>query len=82
MDSDRSIRTVELFRSWRGVDSELARSMLESAGIRCFVQGSGDARIADNRLLVHEDDEEEARALLAAMNAGDFELSEGEDPEG
>jgi hypothetical protein len=64
------------------VNAQMAKGMLESAGIECFLQGENAnsllALAFRARLLVHRQDEEAARQLLGG--AGD-ELSDAEKPE-
>ena len=61
------------------VNANMARSLLESAGIECFLQGeNANSMLAlafRARLLVHRRDEEAAREMLGG--AGD-ELTEAE----
>jgi hypothetical protein len=61
------------------VNAQMAKGMLESAGIECFLQGENAnsllALAFRARLLVHKQDEAEARELLGSD--GD-ELSETE----
>jgi hypothetical protein len=65
------------------VNAQMAKGMLESAGIECFLQGENAnsllALAFRARLLVHRQDEEAARQLLGG--AGD-ELSDAEKPDG
>ena len=64
------------------VDAQMAKGLLESAGIECFLQGENAnsllALAFRARLLVHKRDEEAARQLLGS--AGD-ELTEEEQKE-
>jgi hypothetical protein len=52
------------------VDAQMAKGILESAGIECFLQGeNANSLLAPAfraRLLVHQDDEETARELLGS----------------
>jgi hypothetical protein len=61
------------------VDAQMAKGMLESAGIECFLQGENANNLLGAafraRLQVHKQDEETARQILGT--AGD-ELSEDE----
>ena len=61
------------------VNAQMAKGMLESAGIECFLQGENANNLLAlafrARLQVHKKDEEAARQLLA--DAGD-ELTEEE----
>jgi hypothetical protein len=61
------------------VNAQMAKGMLESAGIECFLQGENANNLLAMafrvRLQVHKKDEEAARQLLA--DAGD-ELTEEE----
>ena len=63
-------------------NAQMAKGMLESAGIECFIQGENANRLLAlafrARLLVHEQDEEAARQLLGS--AGD-KLTEEEQRE-
>jgi hypothetical protein len=63
-------------------NAQMAKGMLESAGIECFLQGENAnsllALAFRARLLVHEQDEEAARQLLGS--AGD-KLTEEEQRE-
>src|SRR6266566_8738575 len=63
-------------------NAQMAKGMLESAGIECFLQGENAnsllALAFRARLLVHKQDEEAARQLLGS--AGD-ELTEQEQKE-
>jgi hypothetical protein len=63
-------------------NAQMAKGMLESAGIECFLQGKNAnsllALAFRARLLVHKQDEEAARRLLGS--AGD-ELTEEEQEE-
>ncbi len=55
------------------VDAQMAKGLLESAGIQCFLQGENANSLLGAafraRLLVHKQDEESARQLLGATDA-------------
>jgi hypothetical protein len=76
VDPDKLVTVGKFFEP---VNAQMAKGVLESAGIECFLQGEnansllGAAFLA--RLLVHKQDEAAARELLG--NAGD-ELTEEE----
>lgn len=52
------------------VDAQMAKGLLESAGIECFLQGENANSLLGAafraRLLVHKQDEETARQLLGS----------------
>jgi hypothetical protein len=54
------------------VDAQMAKGLLESAGIECFLQGENANSLLGAafraRLLVHKQDEDSARQLLGATN--------------
>jgi hypothetical protein len=54
------------------VDAQMAKGLLESAGIECFLQGENANSLLGAafraRLLVHKQDEESARQLLGATD--------------
>jgi hypothetical protein len=54
------------------VDAQMAKGLLESAGIQCFLQGENANNLLGAafraRLLVHKQDEESARQLLGATD--------------
>jgi hypothetical protein len=54
------------------VDAQMAKGLLESAGIQCFLQGENANSLLGAafraRLLVHKQDEDSARQLLGATN--------------
>lgn len=54
------------------VDAQMAKGLLESAGIECFLQGENANSLLGAafraRLLVHKRDEDSARQLLGATN--------------
>jgi Putative prokaryotic signal transducing protein len=55
-----------------GVDAQMAKGLLESSGIECFLQGENANSLLGAafraRLLVHKQDEESARQILGATN--------------
>jgi hypothetical protein len=59
------------------VDAHMAKGMLESAGIECFLQGENANSLLGAafraRLLVHKQDEATAREILGAPDATDPE---------
>jgi hypothetical protein len=72
---------VTIARFLEPVNAQLAKGILESAGIDCFLQGeNANSMMAfafRARLQVHRQDEDAARDLLASLNDGDGALSEG-----
>jgi hypothetical protein len=54
------------------VDAQMAKGLLESAGIQCFLQGENANSLLGAafraRLLVHKQDEDSARQLLGATD--------------
>ena len=81
VDPDKFVTVGKFFEP---INAQMAKGVLESAGIECFLQGEnansllGAAFLA--RLLVHKQDEVAARELLGVadeLSAGD-ELSEEE----
>ncbi len=59
---------VTVARFVSSVNAQLAKGMLESAGIECFLQGENANNLIGSafraRLQVHEKDEASARAML------------------
>ena len=54
------------------IDAQMAKGLLESAGIECFVQGENANNLLGAafraRLLVHKQDEDSAREILGATH--------------
>jgi hypothetical protein len=69
------------------VEAQMAKGMLESAGLECFLQGENANHLLGAafraRLLVHRKDESAVRELLPARDAedGDPEASEAVEDE-
>jgi len=66
------------------IDAQMAKGLLESAGIECFLHGENANSLLGAafraRLQVHKHDEEAARQILDAANA-DAGAGEGNDDE-
>ncbi len=66
-DSDKFVTVGKYVES---VDAQMAKGLLESAGIECFLQGENANSLLGAafraRLLVHKQDEETARQLLGS----------------
>lgn len=76
----------ELVQIWSTGDAtiaELTRARLEGEGIDVLVKssmgGSSAYPVGPSYLFVKADQEQEARAILAAIEAGEFALDEDED---
>jgi Putative prokaryotic signal transducing protein len=56
------------------VDAQMAKGVLESAGIECFLQGENANSLLGAafraRLLVHKQDEDSARQILGVADGG------------
>lgn len=67
------------------VNAQMAKGMLESAGIECFLQGENAnsllALAFRARLLVHKQDEAAARELLGSAGDESTETEETDDAE-
>ncbi|HMH15724.1 MAG TPA: DUF2007 domain-containing protein [Edaphobacter sp.] len=54
------------------IDAQMAKGLLESAGVECFLQGENANSLLGAafraRLLVHTQDEDTARQILGAIN--------------
>ncbi|HTH52769.1 MAG TPA: DUF2007 domain-containing protein [Edaphobacter sp.] len=65
------------------VEAHMAKGMLESAGLECFLHGENANQLLNAafraRLMVHRKDEEVARELLPAEDESSIE-NEGEEP--
>jgi hypothetical protein len=66
-DQDKFVTVGKYVES---VDAQMAKGLLESAGIECFLQGENANSLLGAafraRLLVHKQDEETARQLLGS----------------
>ena len=64
------------------VEAQMAKGMLEAAGLECFLQGENANQLLNaafrSRLLVHRRDEETARELLPAEDDGEATEESGE----
>ncbi len=70
-DPDRFVTVGKYLES---IDAQMAKGLLESAGIECFLQGENANSLLGAafraRLQVHKQDEEVARQILADPNEG------------
>ena len=68
-DSDKFVTVGKYIEA---IDAQMAKGLLESAGIECFLQGENANSLLGAafraRLLVHKQDEDSARQLLGATN--------------
>jgi hypothetical protein len=64
------------------VDSQMAKGLLESAGIECFLQGENANSLLGAafraRLLVHKQDEDTARQLLGSTSEPNDQEDDGD----
>lgn len=78
MDVESSERYVTVAKFLQPVNAQMAKGMLESAGIECFLQGENANNLLSlafrARLQVHAKDEHAARELLA--DTGDETVAE------
>ena len=76
-DGDRFVTVARFFSP---TNAQMAKAMLESAGVECFLQGeNANSLLAPAfraRLQVHKADETAARELLDSVNDDAVELSE------
>ncbi|RXH57071.1 DUF2007 domain-containing protein [Granulicella sibirica] len=82
-EHEASGRMVTVARFLEPVNAQMAKGMLEAAGIECFLQGEQAnsllAMAFRARLQVNEADEAAARKLLAGTGDEVDEVTDGED---
>ena len=73
---------ISVFETGRRSDAEMARGFLEAQGVEAEVWSAGlapaDADFGASRVMVPEDQVEEARTLLTSVDEGEPILDEGE----
>lgn len=80
---------VQVYSVSGQLQGQMIRIFLESKGISAFVEeesagtvfGMGVGPLAEARLLVPEEQAEQARELLAALERGEYELPDEKDDE-
>jgi hypothetical protein len=83
----QDIKLVQVYSVSGQLQGQMIRIFLESKGIAAFVEeesagtvfGMGVGPLAEARLLVPEDQAEQARELLAALERGEYELPDEKD---
>jgi len=74
---------VQIWSTGDAMTAELTRARLEDAGIDVLVKssmgGSSAYPVGPSYLFVKAEQEQEARAIIAAIEAGEFALDENDD---
>ncbi|HIC95786.1 TPA: DUF2007 domain-containing protein [Candidatus Bipolaricaulota bacterium] len=74
------MKYVTVYRAWGEAEARVVQGLLESSGIRCRLRERGPQSIypvtvdglAEIQIMVPEEDEAEARALVRAYRSGEL----------